>query len=295
MRAIVHADYWPFVVLLLSVAMVVILITRWRFHPFVTLMLSAIFVGLISPAIPTVPGQSALIAAVELPMTEFGVMAGKIAWVIALAAVIGTAMMESGAAEVIVNWLLKTLGEKQTATALVISGFLLSIPVFFDTVFFLLIPIGITLARKTGKDFVLYVVAIGGGGVISHSIVPPTPGPLIMAETLHIDLGLTILAGLVTGLIPAGVVLVMAKRLNKKYAIPVRVNRTSETAVAAATFPDPFGASRHHSHYHDQPYVYCRCLYRYATGLDSISGKQKYRHERGCLFSIISVGEYKKA
>jgi GntP family gluconate:H+ symporter len=194
-------------------------------------MLSAIFVGLLSPALPPVPGQNPLVTVVELPMAEFGSMAGKIAWVIALAAVIGTAMMESGAAEQIVNRLLKTFGEKQAAIALIISGFVLSIPVFFDTVFFLLIPLGITLAHKTGKNFVMYVVAIAGGGVISHSIVPPTPGPLIMAETLGIELGTVILAGLVAGIIPAIVVLGLAKWLNKKLNIPVRVINDRVTSI----------------------------------------------------------------
>ena len=172
-----------------------------------------------------------MITAVELPMTEFGTMAGKIAWVIALAAVIGTAMMESGAAEQIVNWLLKSLGEKKAAIALIISGFILSIPVFFDTVFFLLIPLGITLALKTGKDYVLYVVAIGGGAVNTHSIVPPTPGPLIMAETLNIELGTVILAGLVAGIGPGIAVLRVAKWLNKRLKIPVRVAGQHATSV----------------------------------------------------------------
>lgn len=99
MDSFVHSHYWPIVVLLLSMALVVVLITRWRFHPFIALMLSAIFVGLISPALPEISGQHRLVTAVELPMSEFGIMAGKIAWVIALAALIGTAMMESGAAE----------------------------------------------------------------------------------------------------------------------------------------------------------------------------------------------------
>lgn len=231
MGAFINSDYRPFVVLLLSVLMVVTLITRWRFHPFVALMLSAIFVGLLSPALPPVAGQNPLVTVIELPMAEFGIMAGKIAWVIALAAVIGTAMMESGAAEQIVNQLLKTLGEKRTAIALIISGFVLSIPVFFDTVFFLLVPLAITLARKTGGNFVLYVAAIGGGGVISHSIVPPTPGPLIMAETLGIDLGIVILAGIVAGIIPAIVVLGVAKWLNKKLNIPVRIANQSVTFI----------------------------------------------------------------
>ena len=220
MEGLISSDYWPFMVLLLGMAMVVILITRLRFHPFVALILSAIFIGLISPELPEVAGQHPLITVVELPMAEFGVMAGKIAWVIALAAVIGAGMMESGAAEQIVNWLLKTLGEKQAALALLISGFVLSIPVFFDTVFFLLIPLGITMALKTGKNYVLYVVAISGGAVIAHSIVPPTPGPLIMADTLGIDLGTTILGGLVTGILPAAMMLVVGKRLNRKLNIP---------------------------------------------------------------------------
>jgi gluconate:H+ symporter, GntP family len=164
-------------------------------------------------------------------MAEFGSMAGKIAWVIALAAVIGTAMMESGAAEQIVNWLLRLFGEKRAAVALLISGFILSIPVFFDTVFFLLIPIGLTLARKTGKNLVMYVAAIGGGGVISHSIVPPTPGPLIMAETFNIDLGTFILAGIAAGIIPGIAAIIVAKWMNKRMDIPVRIDADTPSTL----------------------------------------------------------------
>ena len=231
MGALIHSDFWPFVVLLMSVSLVVVMITKWRIHPFISLMLCAILVGLISPALPPVPGQNHWITVVELPMAEFGNMAGKIGWVIALAAVIGTAMMESGAAEQIVNWLLKRLGEKRAAIALLTSGYILAIPVFFDTVFFLLIPLGITLAQKTGRDFLLYVLAIGGGAAITHTIVPPTPGPLMVAEILGLDLGTVILVGLVAGLIPAVVVLAVGKWFNKKTNIPVRVTNEHATSV----------------------------------------------------------------
>src|SRR5690606_40162771 len=108
---------------------------------------------------------------------------------------------------------------------LALSGFILSIPVFFDTVFFLLIPLGITLALKTGRDFVLYVIVIGGGALISHSVVPPTPGPLIMAETLGIDLGTTIMAGLICGIIPTIALLWVAKRLNTRRSEERRVGK----------------------------------------------------------------------
>ena len=221
MEALTHSPYWPFAVLSFGIVAVVLMISRWRLHPFVALILSAILVGLISVEIPGT--QHHVVKAVELPMLEFGNVAGKIAWVIALAAIIGTAMMQSGAAQKIVNWLISSLGEKQASVALLISGFILSIPVFFDTVFFLLIPLAIALALKTGKNYVLYVMAIGGGAAITHSLVPPTPGPLIMAETLNLDLGLTILAGLSSGVLPAMAVLIVSKRMNSKFDIPVRV------------------------------------------------------------------------
>lgn len=197
------------------------MISRWRLHPFIALMLSAILVGLVSVNVPG--SQHHVVKAVEVPMLEFGSVAGKIAWVIALAAIIGAAMMYSGAAQKIVNWLIGSLGEKQASVALLISGFILSIPVFFDTVFFLLIPLAIALALKTQKNYVLYVMSIGGGAAITHSLVPPTPGPLIMAETLNLDLGLTILAGLCTGIVPAAAALAVSRRMNSRFDIPVRV------------------------------------------------------------------------
>ncbi len=228
MNALVESTYWPFAVLIIGIAAVVIFISVLKFHPFVALILSSVIVGLISAGLPGADGQHPLVTAVELPMLEFGSVAGKIAWVIALAAVIGAAMMDSGAAERIVQWLLQTFGEKRAAFALLLSGFILSIPVFFDTVFFLLIPLAIALAQKTKQNYLLYVIAMAGGAAITHHMVPPTPGPLIMAENLQIDLGLTIIAGLFAGILPCVAVLYVAKRLNAKLDIPVRVATSSK-------------------------------------------------------------------
>ncbi|AKP51616.1 GntP family permease [Cyclobacterium amurskyense] len=230
MESIYHADYWPFAILLSSIALVVALVSRLRFHPFVALVLAAVFVGLMTPNLMENKG---IVAALDEPMIAFGVMAGKIAWVIALAAIIGTAMLESGAAEKIVTQLLNKLGEKQAALALLIAAFLLSIPVFLDTVFFLLIPLGISLALKTGKNYILYVIAIGGGAAITHSIVPPTPGPLIMAESLGIELGTVILSGMILGIIPAILVLFIGKRINEKMDVPIRIALPENTGDAS--------------------------------------------------------------
>ena len=223
MVQLIQSPFWPFAVLFLGITAVVLMISVLRFHPFVALILSAVFVGLISAQLPEMASLPKLVRAVELPMQEFGYIAGKIAWVIALAAIIGAAMLESGAAERIVSWLMRSLGESKAAVALLLSGFILSIPVFFDTVFFLLIPLAVALALKTGKNYVLYVVTLSGGASIAHCLVPPTPGPLIMAETLQLDVGLTILAGLAASILPAIAVLAIGKWMNRRLDVPVRV------------------------------------------------------------------------
>jgi GntP family gluconate:H+ symporter len=218
-------SYWPLVVLAVSVVFVVLGIAALRFHAFVVLMLAAILVGLMSAQLPGVPPANALVQAVELPMREFGTAAGNIAFVILLASIIGMCMLESGAADSIVRRFMAVLGERRAALALLSSGFLLSIPVFFDTVFFLLVPLARALALRTGKNYMLYVMAICGGGVLTHSLVAPTPGPLLVAEALRpagLDLGASIVAGVAAGLLPAAGVLWLVRWLNRTVPVPVR-------------------------------------------------------------------------
>ena len=217
----------PFFILLIGIIAVASMIYKFKIHPFIALILSAILVGIITPDLVMDGSSNHLLSAVELPMKEFGIMAGKITWVIALAAIIGAAMMESGAASRIVEKMVSYFGESKAAIALLVSGFVLSIPVFFDTVFFLLIPLAIALAQKTGKNYVLYVVAIAGGAIITHGLVPPTPGPLIVAETLGIDLGVAIIAGIGFAIMPAIFTLWLARKLNDRLDIPVRVEMGS--------------------------------------------------------------------
>lgn len=212
--------YWPFAILALSVTTIVVLITVLRVHPFFALIAAAIIAGLLAAELPGGTDMPHWIRALQLPLVEFGRTAWNISIVIALASVIGVCLMESGAAESIVRRLLSFLGEKRAGTALLSSGFFLGIPVFFDTVFFLLVPLARALSQRTGRLFLFYVMAICGGAVITHSLVAPTPGPLIMADTLQIDLGFTILAGILAGLLPAGLVLVIGRMLDRRLKLP---------------------------------------------------------------------------
>ena len=224
-------SYWPFFVLAASVVFVAAAIVVFRIHAFFALMLAAMLAGALSETLPGPPGRSHLVNAIELPMLEFGATAGKIAWVIALASLIGVCLMESGAADKIVRSLLRVLGEHRAAWALLVCGFVLGIPVFFDTVFFLLIPLAQALSLRLGKNYRLYVVAITSGAIITHSIVPPTPGPLFMAETLPgLDLGLCILVGIAAGVIPAFAAMRLGRRLNTRS--PIELRTTSGAALS---------------------------------------------------------------
>jgi len=233
-------SYWPFFVLATSVVFVAAAIVVFRIHAFFALMLAAMLAGAMSETLPGLPGRNHLIQAIELPMLEFGATAGKIAWVIALAALIGVCLMESGAADKIVRSLLRVLGERRAAWALLICGFVLGIPVFFDTVFFLLIPLAQALSLRLGKNYLLYVVAIASGPIITHSIVPPTPGPLFMAETLPgMDLGWCILAGVGAGVVPALAAIALGNRLNARSPIELRMTSGSALSELKAIVDKP--------------------------------------------------------
>ena len=104
---------------------------------------------------------------------SFGSSAGSIGIVIAMAAIIGKCMLDSGAADRIVRNAVDVVGEKKASLGLMISGFVLAIPVFFDTVFYLLVPLARSLHRRTNKNYLRYLMAIATGGAITHTLVPP--------------------------------------------------------------------------------------------------------------------------
>lgn len=158
----------------------------------------------------------------ERVAAAFGSTCGKIGILIALAAIIGKCLLDSGAADRIVRSALKVVGERGAPAAFIGSGFLLGIPVFFDTVFYLMIPLGKALRMRTGRNYVLYVLTIVAGGTMAHSLVPPTPGPLFVAEELHVDLGLMIIAGCVVGLFTATSGFVWASFINRRAEVPLR-------------------------------------------------------------------------
>jgi gluconate:H+ symporter, GntP family len=222
------------VILGASIVFIVVAIARWRLHAFFALLLAALLVALASGL--TGPSSADLAGMVEKVMTELGIAAGKIALPIALAAVIGVCLTESGAADKLVRRLVALCGEKRADVALLASGFVLSIPVFFDTVFFLLVPLARTLARRTGGNYLRYLLAICAGGVLTHSLVPPTPGPLLVAEMLRLELGHAMIGGLLAGIVPAVASLWIVHVLNRRN--PIAPPTASAADIAWADRPE---------------------------------------------------------
>jgi GntP family gluconate:H+ symporter len=172
------SNLWPFAVLAIAVTTIILLITKLRVHAFLALIAAAFLAGFLTkeftpaqinklPAALRADAQTnSWIAAVELTAVEFGGVAGAIAISIGLASIIGLALMESGAADKVVRRFLAVFGEKRAALALLFSTYILSIPIFFDTMFMLMVPLARALRLRTGKDYVLYVMcrAAGNGG-----------------------------------------------------------------------------------------------------------------------------------
>jgi gluconate:H+ symporter, GntP family len=194
----------PLAILGIGIVLVVGMILVLRLNAFLALIVAALVVSLLAPG-PW--GEKVSRVAVA-----FGLFCGRIGIVIALAAVIGKCMMDSGAADRIVRSFLRLLGEKRAPEALVGASFVLAVPVFFDTVFYLMVPLARSLWRRTGRNYMLYLLAIATGGVITHCMVPPTPGPLLVAANLNVHVGLLILVGAALG-VPAAMVGLLGARL----------------------------------------------------------------------------------
>ncbi len=229
---------------LMLIGMIVVLggILALRLHAFLALILGAIIVGSLTatPALRQFAQDKNMTAAETEALVQqsvgervagaFGRTCTKIGILIAMASIIGKFLLESGAAERIVRSLLKWLGEKRAPCAFLSSGFLLGMPVFFDTVFYLMIPLGKAMGIRVGRNYGLYIMAIVAGATMTHSLVPPTPGPLFVAGELSVNIGLMIIGGIVVGIFTVSAGYLYALWANRKWPVPVR--DTADVSVA---------------------------------------------------------------
>lgn len=212
--SLLTADQYALLCLLVGMATVLGLIIVVRANAFLALIAAAMVVSLMADG--PIQDKFSRVA------SSFGGTAGGVGIVIALAAIIGKCMLDSGAADRVVRAFMSIFGEKRSPLALMGSGFVLAVPVFFDTVFYLLVPLGRSLFRKTQKNYLLYVMAIATGGAITHTLVPPTPGPLVVADQLNVDKGLMILIGAAIAFPAACMGLWFSSLMNRWMPLPMR-------------------------------------------------------------------------
>lgn len=184
------------IVFVAAVVLMLLMISRWKIHPFLSIMLVALVLALLAgipmPQVPKVIGEG-----FASTFTSIGI-------VIILGALIGAILEQTGAALTLADAVIRLVGEKRPGLALELMGWIVSIPVFCDSGFVILNPIRKALVKRTGAPSVTLTVCLACGLYIAHVFIPPTPGPIAAAQTLGIGEDLLLLMGLgvVTSVFP---------------------------------------------------------------------------------------------
>lgn len=170
----------------------VLLITKFKVHPFVALTIAAGFLGLTS-GMPVDKVMKAF-------QDGFGGVLGFVGIILGLGTMLGKLMADSGGADQIAQTLIRTFGKQRVHWAMMFAAFLVGIPLFFEIGFVLLIPLVYIVARRTGVSIVKIGIPLLAGLSAVHGLVPPHPGPLLAIGIFGADIGKTIFYGLLIAL-----------------------------------------------------------------------------------------------
>src|SRR5699024_3907973 len=204
-----------FLALILALLFIIFGIVRWKIHPFFVLLLSALGYGFIA-------GMD-VGSIVDSVNHGFGSIMGSIGLIIYFGVVIGTLLEKSGGAMVIAQRLLRIIGEKSVHLAMLITGFIISIPVFVDSGFIIMNSLNKALTHKAKLAFGGTTAALALGLMATHVMVPPTPGPIAAAGILNADLGSVILWGMLVSMLALISCYFFATRIATRVYIPIQV------------------------------------------------------------------------
>lgn len=177
----------------LGIAVLLVLIIKFKLQAIIAILISTVFIGVVAGMPFTM-----IVNTVNKGMGE--TLKG-IALLVGIGSMFGAILEISGGAQRIANTLVNKFGESKAAWALGVTGMVIATPVFFDAGLIILIPLAFSIAKKTGKSTMYYVIPLLAGLAVGHSFIPPTPGPILVANMLGVDLGLVILVGLCIGVV----------------------------------------------------------------------------------------------
>ncbi len=227
----------PFLIFIIisAVAVLLFMVLKLKISAFISLLVTAIYVGIIAG----MPLQN-ITKSIQDGMA--GTL-GFVATVVGLGAIFGQMLESSGGAESLAHYLLKKFKKERASWAMVFTGFIVAIPVFFDVGFIILVPIIYALARDSKRSLLYYGIPLLAGLAVTHSFIPPTPGPVAVADIINVQLGWVILLGTIIGL-PTAIIAgpVWGKYISKRIYIepPAEFDRPSEKSYNENDLP-PFG------------------------------------------------------
>jgi Gnt-I system high-affinity gluconate transporter len=175
------------IIIILAIALQVFLSVK-KVSPFLSLIFVAILTGL---CLGIQPGE--LMKTVEKGVSS---TLGGLALIICLGAILGKILEISGAAEQISSTLIHSFGIKNIQWAVLLTGFLIGIPLFYNAGFVILVPLVFTLARKTGLPLLYIVIPMAASLSTTHCFLPPHPGPVVLVNAFKADLGKTLIYGI---------------------------------------------------------------------------------------------------
>ncbi len=183
----------PYLLLIVAVAVgsLLFMVLKLKINAFIALLITSMVVGVMA-GMPL----DTLLKSIQEGM---GGTLGFVAIVVGLGAIFGQILESSGGAESLAHSLVKKFGKDKASWAMMITGFIVAIPVFLDVAFILLVPIIYALSRDTKKSLLYYAIPLLAGLAVAHSFIPPTPGPIAVAEILNVSLGWVIFMGIIIG------------------------------------------------------------------------------------------------
>lgn len=212
--------------MLAGIAILLLLILLVRLHAFLALLIASVTVGLLAGM------NGAQIA--DTIQKGMGSTLGFVATIVGLGAMFGSILEASGGAEAVAKSLVSPDQTQRAPWTMMITGYIVSIPVFFDVGFIILVPLIYGLQHRSGKSILAFAIPLLAGLAVTHAFVPPTPGPVAVAGILGADIGTVILIGLITG-IPAAIVggIIWGKFISKRIfvAAPEANEKITETNV----------------------------------------------------------------
>lgn len=199
---------------IIGLALLLVLIIKFKVHAMLSILIGAIAIGLIAG----MPFEE-IVTAVD---DGIGNTLKGISLLVGLGSMFGAILEASGGAQTLAVTMVKKFGDEKAAWALGITGLVISIPVFFDAGLIILIPLAFSLAKRTKKSSLFYAIPLLAGLAVGHAFIPPTPGPVLVATMLNVELGWVILVGVCCGffaMIVAGPV--WGAICGKKFYVPV--------------------------------------------------------------------------